>query len=355
MKKIYSIAALLSMLGWSTATSMAAQFSFLDPAYTQSIYTMPISGLGLTFAAGQLVTRDDYFSSGTTLNVYSLTANATIHGPSVHNFTANPVAGLSGGRGLTTGLDGFIYANTPTGITKINPTTFTIVTTYASSAAHAGPYGIGTLPDGRIAHVSSGNGVYLLDPVAGTDTLLYTSPSFIDGLAVDPSTGTIFLADLGSAHVRVLSSTGVLLDDVAVSHSPDGMAFGNGNAYANNTDGTITKLSFAGPGFTGAVTQTLFASGGTYGDFATVGPDGAFYVTQWGPQSGIHWDDGTTTTGDIVVVRIAALNGGGGFTPPPGVGGNGVPDTSPTALAALVLIGLCAVRYFADKKRQRAV
>lgn len=340
-----SLAALAIFALGAPAVALAGpQFSFLDPGYTQSIFTLPQSGLGLTFSGGQLVTRDDILSNPNDLKVYSLLADTTYQGTSVHSFTAHNVTGLGSGRGLTTGLDGFIYANTSSGITKINPTTFSVAQVYASAA---GSYGITTMSDGRIAHTDSSN-VWVLDPVTGIDSLIYSAGSFIDGIAVDPSSGSLFLADLGQSRVRVISSTGSLINSVAVAHSPDGMAFGSGSAYANNTDGTITKLSFAGPGFTGAVTETIFASGGAYGDFATVGPDGAFYVSQYGPSGGIHWDNGATTS-DIAIVRIAKI-GGGGFDPGPGTPPDSVPDSGMTA----TLLGLAIATLFGISRRFRA-
>jgi hypothetical protein len=314
--KHFRIALLGAICAGAQISSQAVQFSYLDPAYTQEIYTAPNSGLGLTWADGNLVTRDDIYGPGNALKEYVTSPNTTVNGTSVRSFTPHTVSGIGSGRGLTTGADGKIYANTTSGIQRINPVTYVVEQTYVSAG---GQYGIATLPDGRIAH-SDSNNIWLLDPVSGVDTKIYTANSFIDGVAVDPSTGTIFLADLGSGKIHVITSTGTAINVFPVTHSPDGMAFGAGNAFANNTDGTITKISFAGPGFSGAATETIFASGGAYGDFATVGPDGAFYVTQYGPSaSGIHWDNNTTDHSSIVVVRIASIDGGG-FDPGPGVG-----------------------------------
>ena len=120
------------------------------------------------------------------------------------------------------------------------------------------------------------------------------------------------------------------------------MAFGGGAAYANNTDGTITRLTFAGAGYTGAVTQQIVASGGAYGDLATVGPDCAFYVTQYGPIGGVHWNNGASTS-DIAVVRIAATGATCGFELPPGIPpppATGTPAPGTLALVGIALLGL---------------
>ncbi len=328
--------ALVAACGISSAH--AGQFSTLDPAYSQSLFTGAAGGLGLTFLQnGQLVVRNDFGAGANVLSVYSPTADTTYQGTSVHSFTNHVVSGLgTSGRGITTGLDGSLYANSSSGIQRVDTSTWT-ATTFAGS--HSGAYGIAVDAAGMIIHNDSSN-IWSLNPLTGIDTLLYAAGSFIDGIAI-ASTGEIFLADLGGTRVKVISSTGTLINDVAVSHGPDGMAFGGGAAYANNTDGTITKLTFAGPGYTGAVTQQIIASGGAYGDLATVGPDCAFYVTQYGPIGGIHWDNGTTTS-DIAVVRLATTGTSCGFELPPGIPPppTGTPAPGTLALMGIALLGL---------------
>lgn len=315
----------------------AGQFSYLDPAYQQEIYTGPLAtGWGPGFSwdnSGHMLLRGN-----NVLYEYSATANTTVNGTSVHGYTAHSVAGLGIGFATVNGLDGYVYATSSSGLQRIDLNTWS-ATTLAGTAG--GYYGVGSLPDGRIAY-SDMQRIYVYNPVSGTNTLIYDAGAFVDQISVT-NTGEIFLAVLGANRIDVISSAGALVNSFATSlGSPDGMAFGGGYAYSNNTNGTISRYSFAGPGYTGAVTQTLFASGGAYGDLASVGPDGALYVSQWGT---INWANGVPTYSSAVIrISLNGATGGGGFD----TGGTGFPRPSvpEPGTIALVATGLMGMVFF---------
>lgn len=107
---------------------------------------------------------------------------------------------------------------------------------------------------------------------------------------------------------------------IVMSSKPHGIAFRAAGDFAVtlNDDGTMTKLVFPGPNFTGTPAQSTFASGGFRGGLLRVGADGCLYVPQGrldGGASGVRYGDNAEAASDSVV-RVC-----GGFAPAPGVAG----------------------------------
>jgi len=165
------------------SSAHAIQFTYLDPAYEQDIYTGALpTGWGPGFAwssSGNMVLRGN-----STLYEYSLTDDIVVSGTDVHSFITRPVANLGSGYGMTNGTDGFVYANTSRGVQQIDLSTWSITQTFNTSAR--GTYGIGTLPDGRIVHNDSYK-IWILDPTTGVDTMIYNHGSFVDDIAISPT------------------------------------------------------------------------------------------------------------------------------------------------------------------------
>lgn len=301
-------------------SAYAVQFPILDPAYVQEIYTGPfVGGPGMAWTnGGALLTRD-----GSNIYEYSLTQNVVYQGTNVHGFISHSISGLNtSGYGMTNALDGYIYTTTAAGLQRFNPNNWGAAAQNLGGTVGGQGYGIHAMANGKIAYVAGGgtNQVYIYDPVATTNTLIYTNgPGLIDDIAVD-SAGNIALAGQGANQMTIISSTGTVLNTLNTIHFPDGLAFGDGvsanSIFSNNNDGTITRYTY-GAGYSGTPTTTIIANGsGAYGDLAEVGPDCAFYVFQGnnnglnGSISGIgtHWDNGVTTS-EGSITRIARRDG----------------------------------------------
>jgi hypothetical protein len=311
----------------------AVQFSYLDPNYSQQIFAAPLTpneeaGMAWT-TNGNLLTR-----AGNNILEHSLTQNVTVNGTNVHGVTVtHTITGLStSGIGMTTGFDGKIYTVTGSGLERFDPNNWAAPASLLPGSVGGPGWGVTTMSNGKIAYSDSAN-IYVYDPVALTNTPIYTSGAQVDDIEASPS-GYIVLSGHNNNTLTVITNAGspVLTFSTATGsglHAPDGLAFGdsvNADAiFSNNNDGTITKYQLS-PGFTSLLSSTDIATnfpqvypvGGAYGDLASVGPDCAFYVTQYNNGGsngstlgvGTHWDDGSTTA-DASIVRISLVDSNG--------------------------------------------
>ncbi|MDB5289071.1 MAG: hypothetical protein JWL69_312 [Phycisphaerales bacterium] len=313
--RLTSVSAMLALL-LAGALAHANQFPVQDPTYTQQIYTGPLgSGEGgFAWTSGNnLLTRQ-----GSNIIVHSLTQNTTHLGTNLHGAIATyNIPNLNpGGVGMTNGLDGYVYAVTSIGLQRFDPNNLATTTAQTLPGTVGGNgWGVTTLPDGRIAYSDGGAGnVYVYNPVSSTNTLIYSAPGLVDGMVAGP-TGNLALAIQSNSAIVVITNTGAPVNSFNTTHYPDGLAFASSPAasilYSNNNDGTITKYVL-GPGYTGVpVTTDIFSGSKAYGDLASVGPDCAFYVSQYEngslhgatPGVGTNWDNGTTNA-EASYVRI---------------------------------------------------
>lgn len=351
-----------------TKLARAIQFSYLDPNYSQQIFAAPLTPnqeAGMTWtSSGSLLTR-----AGSKILEHSLTQNATVNGTNVHGVVvSHPITGLSAtGYGMTTGVDGKIYTVTGAGLERFDPSNWAAPATLMPGSVGGPGWGVTTMSNGNIAYSDSSN-IYVYDPVALTNSLIYTSGAQVDDIEAG-SGGYIVLSGHNNNTLTVITNAGapVITFSTATGsglHAPDGLAFGDGvNAdaiFSNNNDGTITKYQLK-PNFTALISSTDIATnlpqtypvGGAYGDLASVGPDCAFYVTQYEnggsngstPGVGTHWDDGSTTA-DASIVRISLVDSTGlevcGFDH------HTVPEPS-----TFVLGGLSAMGIWAASRRRK--
>jgi len=343
-------------------SAQGTQYPYLDPSYTQEIYAGPGVDAGMAWTSGNnLLTRN-----GSTIREYSLTQNTSHQGTPLHGVIAtHTITGLNNsGTGMTNGLDGYIYAVTSLGLQRFNPSNWAApAQTLAGTAG--GVYGITTLSDGKIAYTdsASNSNVYVYDPVGGTNTLIYTSNALVDGMVSGPS-GNLAITGQTNSTITILTAAGSVVNSFATTHFPDGLAFSanasSSTLYSNNNDGTISKYVL-GPGYTGLPVITDIATGsGAYGDLASVGPDCAFYVSQFEngsyhgatPGVGTNWDNAVTNA-ESSIIRIGGIVGPDGsiigcefYTPL-----HDVPEPSTIVMLVIGMAGL----GFAGSRRRRAV
>ena len=332
-----------NIIGMAIVTVLAAggaqamPYTYLDPGYTAEIYAADTNytyTLGVAFVGNTLYRSND--NGG--LYVVDPVNTTTVNGTTVHPFTGPTSVGGSGwtGRGIVS--DGtYLYGNQGGGLRKIDVNTLTS-TILPNSVG--GAYGIQFLSDGSLVYNNSSE-VRRYDFTTQTDTVFYTGVSFGDGLYVTPDDHVV-VADLSASTILVLNSSGSLVNSFTSSHAADGTAYGQGAIFKANTDGTVTRVDFSGPNFTGSATETLIASGVFYHDLATVGPDNSFYITVLGA----HYEDGSQGPyGNGSVIRLSKV-GGGGFGDEPQTT---VPEPTSVALLGLGMTGLAFAR-----RRKRA-
>ena len=374
-RQVLALSATL-LFGLSQAVpARAVQFSYLDANYSQQIFAAPLTpnqeaGMAWT-TSGNLLTR-----AGNQILEHSLTQNVTVNGTNVHGVTtSHTITGLStSGYGMTTGFDGKIYTVTGSGLERFDPNNWATPAALMPGTVGGPGWGVTTMSNGKIAYSDSTN-IYVYDPVATTNTLIYTSGAQVDDIEASTN-GFIALSGHSNGTITVINNAGspVITFSTATGsggHAPDGLAFGDGvnaNAiFSNNNDGTITEYKLS-PGFTSLLSSTDIATnfpqaypvGGAYGDLASVGPDCAFYVTQYEnggsngstPGVGTHWDDGSTTA-QASIVRISLVDSTGleicGF----GTTTHPTPEPSSFVLAGLGAMGIWIVNR--GRKKSRSV
>jgi len=350
MKK-HASSVIALVLAATAGEALAVQYPVLDPGYVQEIFTGPlVGGPGMAWtSAGNLLTRN-----GSDILEYSLTQNATHQGTLLHGTTAtHSISGLHyNGVGMVKGLDGYIYAPGPAGLQRFDPGNWAAPAQNLAGTVAGSGYGATLLQDGRIAYNATfgNNEIYLYNPTGGSNTLIYTSSGLIDDIEAGPG-GLIALAGQVNSEIIVINSSGTVVSQFTTAHYPDGLAFGDGSnsnaIFSNNNDGTVTRYSWSA-GISGAPTSVVDIAGisGAYGDLASVGPDCAFYVSQFEhgsyhgavPGVGTNWDNAVTNA-EPSITRIASAGGPDGL---PECGFYNVYDHVPEP-ATLLTLGLAGM------------
>jgi len=215
---------------------------------------------------------------------------------------ATPIGG--GPVGITFDRNGHLYLarNNANDVVELNPSDGTIVRTVAQNICGAEAIAQDPISgDLFVSELFCGPIVRISNYTNGEGTVTtYADRSFNgpDGLTIGPD-GTIYIADRSGEVIRIAgtnSATPGASTVLTTVNDPDGVAVATGRdpnrppfILINRNDGTITKadLSASPP------TLTDIFSGGSRGDFMTVGPDGCLYADQTSTVVKVTNADGT--------------------------------------------------------------
>jgi hypothetical protein len=143
----------------------------------------------------------------------------------------------------------------------------------------------------------TGDVVRIANPSSATPTVsTYASPGSTDGITI-AADGTLYTETNGCA-TRIAGTDQTqppAITTIACVSSMDGIALSNTSTpgqpllFTNDNDGSISKIDTS----TSPATVTKIVTGGTRGDFVTVGPDGCLYATQSSTIEKVTNADGT--------------------------------------------------------------
>src|SRR5262249_24533503 len=132
-----------------------------------------------------------------------------------------------------------------------------------------------------------GGGIFRVHRPNTSPTVTQFATGCFAGLYFTSDGSPLYAALYQEQHVNGFDRTGRLVLDVDLSgHGPDGIAVAtantviggidvSNNVLVNSNDGTIERIDV-----NNGNAVSVVAGGGSRGDFATVGADGCFYVTQ---------------------------------------------------------------------------
>jgi hypothetical protein len=228
----------------------------------------------------------------------------------------SPLSVGSAGGGLAFGKTGQLYAvqrDPTTGVSavvQLDPATGAVVRTLISN--NSDTVGLAADPiSGDLffsqPNIATANIVRIKNPAAANPvTETYASPGTTDGI-VFGSDGTMYtVSDSGSGRCvkRTTATSGpqpplvttVVCQPAGPSEGWDGIAVAADSSsaptlFVNSNNGSIRRITQS----TTPATMAFVATGGTRGDFVTVGPDGCLYATQTSSIEKVSNADGSCT------------------------------------------------------------
>jgi uncharacterized repeat protein (TIGR01451 family) len=205
---------------------------------------------------------------------------------------------------------------TPIGVYSFDPGTLAVGKLIA--AFPQTPYGLIGDPLSDDLYVATGSGIYRIQsPDSSPVVTKVVAAGTFDGIAMTADGQHIWAAirnvDSLQEYGRPSGATAPLQATIHVGRGVDGIAIAKSdapggvanNVFVNDNDGTIVRVDTNNNNAVSVV-----ASGGTRGDFATVGPDGCFYVTQTDKVVKLAPCFFQSPTADLSVVQTAPAGAG---------------------------------------------
>lgn len=237
------------------------------------------------------------------------------------DFVPDSSGGLSATQEVVFGPDGNLYVSgrENTAVKKYNGVTGEYIGDFTSGLVLAGPTKISFGPDGnlyvsqwgvpgavvpkKIVRFNATTGVFL-------DEFTSTTISNAGGHAWDAD-GNLFVASFGSGDVRKFDTKGVFL---GVFTAPGHMTSAMNLWFDDSGDLLVVDFNSGSvlrfDGTTGAY-KSVFTSGMTTTEGATVGPDGSIFLTDWSRNEIVQY----SSTG----TRIGVFTAAGGMLQPNGL------------------------------------
>ncbi|HEY0806486.1 MAG TPA: hypothetical protein VGD84_15545 [Pseudonocardiaceae bacterium] len=278
----------LVMSAVSTGTAAAAaptgSFSSLSSPLTAAvdyITGLPSNGNGVG-PVGLLDDGTSFYVADTTATLYRYQVGQTAPEPLITSAADNLTAGLALDNKIYYGIAGTSQSAVPTGIYTFDPVTLALGPEVVPAPC-GDTRGLATDPSTKDLYVTGDCGLWRISALTTAHPVASLLASGnLDGITVNPDGSAVWVATVGFG-VTEYSPTGQSLASLPIAGGADGVAIAGsaataalrGDLFVNDNDGTITMVDVHNNNATSVV-----ASGGSRGDFVTVGPDGFLYATQ---------------------------------------------------------------------------
>jgi sugar lactone lactonase YvrE len=275
----------MSAVTTGTAAASTGSFGSLASPLTAAVdylTGLPSGGFGI----GPVGLLDDgtsfYVTDWPTGTLYRYQVGKTTPEPLITSAVNNLTDGLALDNKVYYGIAGAFQSAIPQGIYPFDPVTLALGPMVVPVSC-GDTRGLATDPLTGDLYLTSSCGLWR---ISGLTTAHPTSTQLasgnLDGITVSPDGSAVWVATVGFG-ITEYSPTGQVLASVPVAGGADGVAIAGpaadatlrGDLFVNDNDGTITMVDVHHDN-----TTSVVASGGSRGDFVTVGPDGFLYATQ---------------------------------------------------------------------------